>query len=289
MSHFTGIVIGTDIETQLAPYDENVREPEYKTGDVTEKDKTDMLVYYQREKNFTGTFEECWKQYGEDWNGNTWHNDENGVLSDYSTHNKKSKWDWYQLGGRWSGYFKVKDKIGGKLGNPGAFNNIPDDGTADQLLKKHIDFEGMRKDAENKATMMYDLVYPYIKDTPVNEDWKTVTNRITDIDEARTFYHEQERVKAFKTITDKKSDIFGWMPSVEDYNVTREQYIQSARDSEITTYCLIKDGEWHQRGEMGWFGMSSNEMSQEEWNKFVNDTLEALPDDTIISLVDFHI
>jgi len=40
---------------------------------------------------------------------------------------------------------------------------------------------------------------------------------------------------------------------------------------------------------MGWWGMSSNEISQEEWNQKVAEMINALDDDVLISLYDCHI
>jgi len=49
-----------------------------------------------------------------------------------STYNPQSKWDWYSLGGRWLGYFKLKGRKGGKLGRAGVFGNEAAPSTCDQ-------------------------------------------------------------------------------------------------------------------------------------------------------------
>jgi hypothetical protein len=46
--------------------------------------------------------------------------DENGeVTATIDRTNPNAKWDWYQVGGRWNGYFKLKDGTLGLLGEPG--------------------------------------------------------------------------------------------------------------------------------------------------------------------------
>jgi len=52
-------------------------------------------------------------------------------------------------------------------------------------------------------------------------------------------------------------------------------------------FCLVVDGEWFERGEMGWWGITSNE--KDDWNEIFHDILSKLPDDSEVTLVDFHI
>ena len=52
---------------------------------------------------------------------------------------------------------------------------------------------------------------------------------------------------------------------------------------------MIKDGKWYQKGDMGWFGMSSNEVSPDEWEATVSKMIADLPEDHEIVVVDCHI
>ena len=40
---------------------------------------------------------------------------------------------------------------------------------------------------------------------------------------------------------------------------------------------------------MGWFGMSHNEVSEDEWLAKFNQMIDELPDDTLLTVVDCHI
>jgi len=53
----------------------------------------------------------------------------------YSTYNPNSKWDWFVLGGRWSGSIQLKDGAKGKSGKSGTFGNPTG---IDQARKKDI-------------------------------------------------------------------------------------------------------------------------------------------------------
>ena len=50
-----------------------------------------------------------------------------------------------------------------------------------------------------------------------------------------------------------------------------------------------KDGVWYEKGEMGWFGMVSDEKEQSDWNIQVAGMIELLDDETLISIYDCHI
>ena len=57
-----------------------------------------------------------------------------------------------------------------------------------------------------------------------------------------------------------------------------------------TPYAFVTpDGEWVERGEMGWFGISSNEMYEDEWNAKFKEYLKTLGKDIILTQVDCHI
>jgi len=127
MSHFTVMVIGDEPEDQLAKYSENIEFDEYLVGAVSEDEKNDFIDYY-KDKYFGNddkSFDELYELYGEEWNRNKWRiNPEDGEWSKYSTYNPDSKWDWYSLGGRWSGrVLKIKDGATGVKGRAGVFDN----------------------------------------------------------------------------------------------------------------------------------------------------------------------
>lgn len=58
---------------------------------------------------------------------------------------------------------------------------------------------------------------------------------------------------------------------------------------EISTFAIVKDGQWYERGEMGWWGMVYDVKNPDEWDQEVNKLMEGLPDETLISIYDCHI
>lgn len=52
---------------------------------------------------------------------------------------------------------------------------------------------------------------------------------------------------------------------------------------------LDVDGEWHERGRMGWWAIVSDEKAESEWDAEFRAWLDGLPDDTWLVNVDCHI
>jgi hypothetical protein len=49
----------------------------------------------------------------------------------------------------------------------------------------------------------------------------------------------------------------------------------------------VVDGEWIERAKMGWWGMTTDE--KDNWDETFHDILSKLPEDSEVTLVDFHI
>jgi hypothetical protein len=195
--------------------------------------------------------------------------------------NPNAHWDWWKLGGRWTGFFKLKDGASGEVGDPGLMTPAAKPGRADQALKSAIDFDSMRDEAGEKAGAKWDKAAALTGGQPW-EAWEFVRGRMP-IADARVFYNAQPAVVALKA-----DEEFSW--DVDDTLCgKRDAYVAAARDRAITTFALVHRGEWTEKGSMGWFGMSTGDMDQAEWNRLFNALIDGLPDDTLLSVVDCHI
>lgn len=237
MSHFVVIITNTqekDIERQLAPFDEDREVPTYDRncfciGTVASRDARDKA-----DTKLNTSIDDIRKAYwelpeteqsDEKWDEMTKElfetresikkkhplyqkpdpdcNECHGVGTYKSQYNPNSKWDWYETGGRWTGYFKLKDGAEGKLGRPGVFDNKAKVNSADIARVKDIDFEKM--------------------------------------------------------------------------------------GDEIVPFAILHEGEWQEKGSMGWFGMVSDEKDRDEWNAYVRKFLVELDPEIELSAVDCHI
>ena len=72
-----------------------------------------------------------------------------------------------------------------------------------------------------------------------------------------------------------------------DKDETEEQYIE--RRTRFTTFAVVKDGEWYERGKMGWWAGVSDEKDRTAWQDEFDKLVKGLTDDTLLTLVDYHI
>lgn len=295
MSHFAVMVIGSNVEEQLAKYDENIEYDEYDKGEVSEEDKNNMLNYYSNKQGESfSSFDECYQLHGEDWNGNRWKLNEDGEWHQYSTYNPYSKWDWYSIGGRFSGMFitHVKDGVQDMLnkdnfGECGVFCNKVG---IDSIQKKYIDFEAIRKEAEDAARKKYKEVAACFTNGVIPKleyTWKQVLemDNLSNIEEKRNFYFSQPLVGDFK----KRTAMLRGYIDIEDFQRTEEEYVKDAGDNSFVPFAVVKDGEWYERGEMGWWAIVTNEKKRNEWRDIVKHLLDETDDDDLITFVDCHI
>lgn len=300
MSHFTVMVIGPDVEDQLEPYNEEIQVDPYRKYEVD----TEWLHKFYAEKHPgqpEPPLEELAAFLNEEWPEPEYSVDELGLYY-LSTYNQESRWDWYTVGGRWRGFFKLKQvamdrATEARLGEPGAFGNDPVY-DADEVLRGDVDAEAMRSASGEAAGERWDRAHKLFKGTAEPDAWEVVLGRHPDdVGAARAEYAVQPRIEAVRKHDElcRKEDrwddaLLGIFGKIEEYAVSREEYVQRARDNAICPYAYLKNGEWFAPGEMGWFGMSSD--TDEEQTRFArefNAMFDALPDDTPLAMVDAHI
>lgn len=348
MSHFTVLVIGDNVDDQLEKYAEDIEVEAYVTGKVTKADMKEMVKHYTKDRIGKSdlTLEEEFKQinfeHGEDWNNNQYVNID-GVWQKVSTYNPDSKWDWYEIGGRWRGFFKKKSNIDKQLAEIGfsrnefdTLINLKESNLAkyhetvakykgyeeqikllvsvynateknlsertDSAKKGEIDFEGMRVQGRAEHIKRYEMAEKIfggsipklsISYETAQEMSKDKKGKV-DYDQARNLYWAQSAMedvtnarKRTNLTEDEKSFII-WA-DISDYQCTKEEYGQKGYDNAVSTYAVVKDGVWYQKGEMGWFGMSNDTSTQEEWNAELNKLIDSVDDNTLFTLIDAHI
>lgn len=266
MSHFTVLVIGENPKEQLKPFQEN------NMGDYPE----DFLEFYEIDwKSDYNTKEEAFSD------GYKEHEGKIGYWE-----NPNAKWDWYVLGGRWSGYYKLKPGAEGLLGKPGGFQNTPEEGYVDQCKRKDIDIEYMREEARKKAIYDFKFASSVINGGSFT-NWPEVKERFkNDIKKARIFYNNQNVVEQWR-IEPKVRERLGIFSKPDDFNMTEEEYVQKQVNSAGVTFAVIKDGKWYERGETGWWGVVSDE--KDNWEEEFQKLFDEIPEETLVSVYDCHI
>lgn len=236
------------------------------------------------------------------------HLDEDGRAYTWSTYNPDSKWDWWQVGGRWQRSFKTvpePDENYLVMGSPGTFGdngrpNINLDGSlyCDGGQLRFLDLDGMRDERARDRLRKYDTYWKLVKEHGEPIAWQTLVEGIEAvldgegrreaIKHARAVYHDQPLIQAAQ-----KLELMGFMgPTVEEiYGMSREDFEAAARVEAVPGYALITlRGEWAAPGSMGWFGMSSESPGEQEaFRVQTNRYLDELPKDNWVVLVDCHI
>jgi hypothetical protein len=284
----------------------------------------------------------------------------------WCSYNPKSRWDWWELGGRWHGFYQLKTQVAlgsvpvpewrkelaekysfkekrvfgeqtvteydgsqdAVLGSSGVFGDDESEnfeGRADLARKGHIDWEAMRALSGAHADQAYDAYEKAVVGLALPENWQETVRRVhfdmdedpdatydgyvlscnaeqltpvppdewhesrrRIIDEARRQYHEQPWIQALA-----KEDLLGFFGDpLEDWCVHsggREAYVGHARDGAGITHAVLLDGEWHEQGRMGWFGVVSNEKDTSTWEHQFAQLIDSLPDEVYLAVVDVHI
>jgi hypothetical protein len=322
VSHFTVLVVGEDVDGQLAPYTEH--ESEYsefidKTDEVEaefdntteairltdgtlkftfdhEFDNPDrkvfdldkdvpQYVYPEDSEKVTVTYREMYgdiEKFAKDYHGYT--KEVDGRYGYYA--NPCAKWDWYEVGGRWSGYFKLKEGAEGERGEPGVFGTGRNEGPeyVDVARKMDIDVEGMQEDARKAAEERYDNAMKAVAAIarPVWSSWEECREKHgEDIDAARDEYNNHPYIKALKEAT-------GYW-EVDEFFQSKDVYLARAARGVLSTFAVLKDGKWYEKGKMGWFAIVANKKTPEDWDELFYQLWESIPDDTVVTLVDCHI
>lgn len=298
MSHFTVMVIGPDPEAQLAPYHEyecTGENDEYVQDiDITDKVRADIG------KQDRETLLETLKWHGlidkivayenlADKDGEHRYGyavvREGELIKAVDRTNPNAKWDWYTLGGRWTGYFKATPGAGGvTVGKPGLMTDEALPGRADQLRKDQIDIEGMRDEAAQQATTRWTKFFALLGNDPLPPSWEEFRKRYPVIEDAREAYSALPGVSRINQSRDYVFCDYG-----KEFAGTEEQYLQRARNGAIVTFAVVHDGKWYESGSMGWWGAVADRKEPDDWHKQISALFDSLPGDTLISVYDCHI
>ncbi len=295
MSHFAVLVIGDNIDEQLAKFDENLDTPRYvkytKEQLIAEKRKEiedyknttyakyladpegyaadctneNHLEYLKNDfpKKLEMTDEELYAE------GTKWYEeDEIGPEGEvYSTYNPNSKWDWYEIGGRYAGRLILKEGVE-KEADPNFSWGWDTDGIEEVLKEPRVDTA---------------LVG--------NIDWTKMHHVQSKYDDAIRFWEMKVEGAKPKTEDEEKQLKWDWYKPefYTDRYKNKETFAKSR--SSFTMWAIVKDGEWFEKGSMGFWAMSDETDDEAlDWELNMYDRfIKDLPADTRITVVDCHI
>lgn len=273
MSHFSVLVIGPDVEGQLAPFhefectgtdDEFVQEidktSQYKTLEDWKADHDKEPIASIEQVDLAGAHKYGYAIAEGD-----------KLIKAVRRTNPNKKWDYWQIGGRWSGWLQAKI------------------GPVSQCHKDDLDLDAKRKEKAAIARSNWDAAHAVIGQS-VPMSWVAARAKFgDDIDKARAFYREQPAIVALEKWNHANDYPMGPLFQWDKILVPRDEFVREAEQSAFLPFAYVKDSQWFERGNMGWWGIVSNEKNPQDWATAFSAMFNALPDDTLLTIVDCHI
>lgn len=222
--------------------------------------------------------------------------------------NPNKTWDWYQIGGRWSGFFPVKASVVPELGEQSLMSReAPEEGKADICRVGDLDMDKIATETREQTEEFWEKWDRFKRgDIPTRGDGRpdpwfrhNVRSRAMDLGLLRVIRIDK---------TNKESAPEGWITDNAEWKkcadsrrtwldalspIGREEFLAQFIDSfcPVTAYAALDDDGWHAPGKMGWFGCSSDTPEQKTAHdkEFVRRFIKQATPDTTLVIVDCHI
>lgn len=196
--------------------------------------------------------------------------DADGRVTEYIDRtNPNSKWDYWVIGGRWRDSL-LSSKIG-------AWTSI--------LKKKYLDIQGMEQVEKDRRIAHIDKALEGL----------SIQNGVTKEEllkaHAEAVLKHEPDSDEFKKAKDY--GLYSWenglcSPVVCSALLSEpDPYAWANSDIGPVAYAVVHDGRWESEGDMGWWGISSNEKST--WSQDIKDIIAKIPDEYWLTIVDCHI
>lgn len=280
------------LEALLAPYDENPKDNRF----LAFNDKTDeAFKEYDTESDHDGvpyksafkTFDAFCRKY----HGYTLSTEgKYGYKS-----NPNAKWDWWSIGGRWLGFFPVKEGTLKVIGNPYTFDNAPNEGGADIVRVANLDRDVIQKQMMERAEKFYDEYTRWLNGEKF-DTWDGPRHTAVQLGLARV---EKRPVEA-----GPGEVAFSWkdIPGIVDdrrfftdvaTRIERDAFMEKylCCFNPIAAWATLDDDGWHEPGKMGWFACSGETPEQYVAYKrtFMEKFIDSAHQDDVLVCVDCHI
>lgn len=309
MSHFTVLVPAKDkedLEAKLLPYHEYECTGieaylQFIPGNLEE-----MKIKYEEHK----TEYESLEKFAEDWYGYT--KNEKGEYGRITNPNKK--WDWWSIGGRWTGLLRLKSN---RLLVPDSGNGSPgvmtpanvDYKYADYAPADKVDWDGMIADWRGKQRQWWaghrvylNLAREDVFQKPLSDKVQQAKKKAEELFNDDTRRGELAR-QTFQDIAtaiiyeyadylagkDNQHWFHGW-DDITKILMSQKQFEQTLDTPHAMTYAFIDlTGQWQQRGEMGWFGMDDKSRGTQNYDLAWWEFVRSIPNSLIVYVIDCHI
>jgi hypothetical protein len=180
--------------------------------------------------------------------------------------NPQARWDWWVVGGRWTGSLPLKEgftkdqqTIGD--GHHGTCSEPNDDPrSCDYAPSKAIDWQALITLQAQRAGDKWEGHQEYKRLLAAGQD-----------EEAKQLAYEKGL----------------WRDKALEEDPTRDAYVLAKSHEAVTFAFVTAEGEWNERGSMGWWAIVTDE--HPEYDEVFWQWVEQLDDDQMVVVVDCHI
>jgi hypothetical protein len=199
------------------------------------------------------TFEE----YAKDWCDQT--RDELGRLGHWT--NERGFWDWWVIGGRWSGHFPLKPGAEQRLGKPGTFDNKAPPNCGDVVSTDDIDLEAVAASTLRNATKFVDEYQAMLDGTRFDsfEGPRDMAMRLglLRVERGPATAAAGEVLQSWREVVRGGDSRVDWNDVAKI--IEREAFIAEYLEcfNTLVTFAALDDDGWHAPGKMGWWASST--------------------------------
>lgn len=216
------------------------------------------------------------------------------VLQVIDRTNPNRKWDYWRVGGRYRSKLQVKEEATSAVSTEPSWewerqDEVPDG--FDSACVADIDWDkmkavavqarttwvdecitkcGMSRDAFGAACQLHKEVHAKWMELPANDRPRG------------TEYFQWLRDAGYTNVAEAHSNNFE-IPEIGEQ--TLDEWINSAPP--LTAFAVVKDGNWYQKGQMGWWACVSDE--DDQWDVKFNELVASLQPEQWITFLDCHI
>ena len=190
------------------------------------------------------------------------------------THNPNAKWDWWVIGGRFTGDFLVRADLQDCI-----VSSDCSEGDSDRAPEGYKFVDGARKK---------DICWDLMKQLAVDAVEKGYQKCVEAF--------ENKDLTGFGPLTSIVDDgIASWGAMLYKKGETLDEYkarkgVANVDRYMINAYAFVdRNGDWSGSGDMGWFGISSNDKDERTWNDELQTLINESQDDDFIVSIDCHI
>lgn len=199
------------------------------------------------------------------------------------------KWDWYKIGGRWSGSLKLKPEYAhlGKARKESWNSPEVPAGWCDQAIKYQVDFDSMTPQLTESASQEFERIKKGITgcDMPLGIDALSAKYISLSSDEVVSMFWKQPFCQAIRKLYPETI----YLNPMEFVDIEKDRFVKtSVLQSQYPFFAVLNDREWFEKDSMGWCFLPGTQFTEHEWHDLVQKLVQEADEDSLLTAIDCH-